>query len=156
MLGVKPKEWKVCDWDVFEVMENGDSTTSMLSTVGEILDQSDIPVLAYFGDKDWIVNWVQGEAFTSATEWEGNDDFIAAPYTPFKVDGVEIGSMRQFGNYHFLRMYDSGHMVPMDKPKESLEMFKRFLANDWNLESRLQKRVKLSQVALQRIIEAMF
>ena len=134
----------------------GEVATSMLSTVADILDQIDIPVLAYYGDKDWAVNWMQGEAFTSATEWEGKDDFNAAPYTPYKVDDVDVGSMRQFGNYHFLRLYDAGHMAPMDKPKESLEMFKRFLANDWNLESRRQKSLKPSQVALQRIVEAMF
>ena len=123
----------MCNWDVFYAMENGDRLTSMLSTVGEILDQTDIHVLAYYGDKDWTTNWMQGEAFTSATEWKGKDNFNAAPYTPYKVDGIEVGSMRQFANYHFLRFYDSGHMVPMDKPKSSLEMFKRFLANDWNL-----------------------
>ena len=72
------------------------------------------------------------------------------------MDGIDIGSMRQYGNYHFLRFFDSGHMVPMDKPKESLEMFKRFIANDWKLEKGKQKREKLSQVALHRIIESMF
>ena len=45
----------------------------MLSFVGDILDQADVPVLAYFGDKDWTVSWVQGEALTAATEWVGKD-----------------------------------------------------------------------------------
>ena len=58
VLGVKPKEWLVCDEDVYKIMENGDRATSMLSSVGEILDQTDIQVLAYYGDKDWITNWV--------------------------------------------------------------------------------------------------
>ena len=34
VLGVKPKEWKVCDWDVYDAMDKGDRTTSMLSTMG--------------------------------------------------------------------------------------------------------------------------
>ena len=39
--------------------------------------------------------------------------------------------MRQFGNLHFLRVYEAGHMVPMDQPENALAMLKRFLANDW-------------------------
>jgi len=43
--------------------------------------------------------------------------------------------MRQFGNLHFLRVFDAGHMVPMDQPEHALEMIKRFIANDWSLAS---------------------
>ena len=39
--------------------------------------------------------------------------------------------MRQHGNLHFLRVYEAGHMVPMDQPENALEMIKRFIANDW-------------------------
>jgi carboxypeptidase C (cathepsin A) len=41
--------------------------------------------------------------------------------------------MRQYGNFHFLRVYDAGHMVPMDQPAHALAMLQRLVNNDWNL-----------------------
>lgn len=41
--------------------------------------------------------------------------------------------MRQFENLHFLRVYDAGHMVPMDQPVNALAMLQRFIDNDWDL-----------------------
>ena len=41
--------------------------------------------------------------------------------------------MRQYGNLHFLRVYDAGHMVPMDQPENALAMINRFINNDWEL-----------------------
>jgi len=41
--------------------------------------------------------------------------------------------MRQFGNLHFLRVYDAGHMVPMDQPVNALKMIDMLIENDWSL-----------------------
>ena len=49
------------------------------------------------------------------------------------VNDEAAGEMRQFGNLHFLRVYDAGHMVPMDQPAHALAMITRLIANDWNL-----------------------
>ena len=43
--------------------------------------------------------------------------------------------MRQYGNLHFLKVYDAGHMVPMDQPKNALAMLTRFIADDWTLDT---------------------
>lgn len=37
--------------------------------------------------------------------------------------------MRQYGNFSFLRIYESGHEVPYYQPLASLEFFRRVLAN---------------------------
>jgi len=41
--------------------------------------------------------------------------------------------MRQYDNFHFLRVFDAGHMVPMDQPENALDMITRMIANDWDL-----------------------
>jgi len=41
--------------------------------------------------------------------------------------------MREYGNLHFLRVYDAGHMVPMDQPVHALSMLTSFVANDFKL-----------------------
>jgi len=41
--------------------------------------------------------------------------------------------MRQTGNLHFLRVYEAGHMVPMDQPENALAMLDRLIKADWDL-----------------------
>lgn len=53
------------------------------------------------------------------------DEFRAAGYTPFLVDGTEYGEVRQYGNFSFLRVYEAGHEVPYYQPVASLAMFNR-------------------------------
>lgn len=48
---------------------------------------------------------------------------------PFTVNGTEYGAVRQYGNFSFLRIYESGHEVPYYQPLASLEFFRRVLAN---------------------------
>ncbi|ORX63372.1 peptidase S10, serine carboxypeptidase [Linderina pennispora] len=43
------------------------------------------------------------------------------------VDGVGAGEVRTHENFTFLRVFGAGHMVPYDKPKESLDMINRWL-----------------------------
>ncbi len=50
------------------------------------------------------------------------------------VNGSAAGEMRQFENFHFLRIYEAGHMVPMDQPVAALNMIDRLLNNDWVLD----------------------
>eukprot|EP00922_Rhytidocystis_sp_ex-Travisia-forbesii_P055812 GHVS01082637.1.p1 GENE.GHVS01082637.1~~GHVS01082637.1.p1 ORF type:complete len:130 (+),score=2.47 GHVS01082637.1:181-570(+) len=51
------------------------------------------------------------------------------PWTP-AGSRASAGQVKVVKNFTFLRIYDAGHMVPMDKPKEALEMFSEFLTND--------------------------
>ncbi|CAL5336159.1 unnamed protein product [Camellia sinensis] len=59
-------------------------------------------------------------------EWSGQKDFTAAPTVRFLVDGAEAGLLKNHGPLTFLKVHDAGHMVPMDQPKASLEMLKRW------------------------------
>jgi len=89
-----------------------------------VLD-SGVKVLAYHGDRDWICNWEGGLGYTNNVEWEGKKEFNLA-----KVKDIGYGMMKEFKNFRFLKVYGAGHMVPMDKPKEALEMLEDFIG--WN------------------------
>ncbi|CAI9778434.1 unnamed protein product [Fraxinus pennsylvanica] len=54
-------------------------------------------------------------------------EFVSAPFAPFIVDGVEAGLKKSYGLLTFLKVHNAGHMVPMDQPKASLEMIKRWM-----------------------------
>jgi carboxypeptidase C (cathepsin A) len=45
-----------------------------------MLDNTDIEVLVYSGDKDWICNWRGGESWTQATKWAHKKEFNAQEY----------------------------------------------------------------------------
>jgi len=129
-LGITGRKWVECDKLVHTYLL-GDWMTNLMPQVADMLDNSDLEVLVYSGDKDWICNWRGGEAWTEATKWGSKDDFNAASYNDWTVSGAAAGSMRQFGNLHFLRVFDAGHMVPMDQPENALAMLTRLINNDW-------------------------
>ena len=43
------------------------------------------------------------------------------------VNGQAAGELKKVGNFKFLRVYDAGHMVPMDQPEVALFMLQSFM-----------------------------
>jgi carboxypeptidase C (cathepsin A) len=56
-----------------------------------------------------------GQAVSLALNDTHKEEFAAAGYAPFTVDGTEYGEVRQYGNFSFLRIYEAGHEVPYCK-----------------------------------------
>ena len=52
-------------------------------------------------------------------------------YTKWAMGDQDVGEFKHHGNFTFLRVYQAGHMVPMDQPEVSLEMFKKFLNKEF-------------------------
>lgn len=78
----------------------------------EDLLNKDVRIIMYSGDADYICNWFGGEAVSLAVNYTHAEDFRAAGYAPFLVDGTEYGAVREQGNFSFVRIYESGHQVP--------------------------------------------
>lgn len=86
-----------------------------------------LKVLAYNGDLDVICNYLSGEAWTNNVKWNGQDSFNKAQYTDAKLaDGTAYGQIKTFENFSLIRFYQAGHLVPHDKPAESLYMINWF------------------------------
>ena len=102
---------------------------NLMPQVASILDNTDVEVLVYSGDKDWICNWRGGEAWTHDCKWGHKADFNEQVYADWKVDGKAAGSLKQYGNLHFLKVFDAGHMVPMNQPVVAAAMLETFMAN---------------------------
>jgi cathepsin A (carboxypeptidase C) len=95
-----------------------------------------IPVLIYAGDADFICNWLGNKAWTEALEWPGHRKFAAAAMQDLVIvdnpsKGKTIGQFKSEGNLTFMRLYDGGHMIPLDQPEASLEFFNRWLKKEW-------------------------
>lgn len=93
----------------------------------EMILNNSVRVSLIYGDADYICNWFGGEAVSLAINYTNSDEFRAAGYTPFLVDGTEYGEVREYGNFSFLRIYEAGHEVPYYQPEASLEYFRRML-----------------------------
>merc|ERR1712228_160403 len=66
--------------------------------------EAGIEVLIYAGDQDFICNWLGNEKWTLALDWANKANFNAAGTKPFAVSGKEVGELRSFANFHFLRV----------------------------------------------------
>ena len=89
---------------------------------------NDIPILIYNGDKDYICNWIGGLAWTEALEWKGKEEFGSAAIHHWETQsGAMGGQAKSAGSLTFLRVYDAGHMVPMDQPQVAFDMLDEFI-----------------------------
>jgi len=125
VLGVKGRKWTECNTLVHTALL-GDWMTNLAPKVTDLLN-ANIDTLVYSGDKDFICNWRGGEKWTHEVAWAGHDNFASQDYVDWQVDGKSAGSLKTYKNFKFLRVYDAGHMVPMDQPKNSLAMLQDFI-----------------------------
>ena len=139
-LGVKGRKWQECNMVVHTALL-GDWMTSLSAKVQYLLE-NDVNILVYSGDKDFICNWRGGEAWTNAMPWKHQAEFQKAQYTPYTVNGKEAGQYKEVDNLTFLRVYNAGHMVPMDQPAVALAMVDKFM-NKWAAEKKMKKMSSL-------------
>jgi carboxypeptidase C (cathepsin A) len=120
-IGAK-KSWVGVNVTVWQHLAPVDFLHSFQALIPTILEQG-IKVLIYAGDQDYICNWLGVQAWTNNMEWEGRESFNLA-----KTQRWEGGTMKYFKKFAFVTVADSGHMVPMDQPKNSLKLFEALLA----------------------------
>ncbi|WCJ41576.1 Serine carboxypeptidase-like [Euphorbia peplus] len=124
-LGVGNLEFVSCSSDVYDAMEM-DWMRNLEVGIPALLEDG-IEVLIYAGEKDLICNWLGNSRWVNALQWSGKKDFGAAPNVPFKVEGAEAGQLKSHGPLSFLKIYEAGHMVPMDQPKAALQMLQSWM-----------------------------
>ncbi|CAL5432199.1 unnamed protein product [Camellia sinensis] len=123
-LGVGDIEFVSCSSTVYQAMIL-DWMRNLEVGIPPLLEDG-IQLLVYAGEYDLICNWLGNSKWVHEMEWSGQKDFTAAPTVRFLVDGGEAGLLKNHGPLTFLKVHDAGHMVPMDQPKASLEMLKRW------------------------------
>jgi len=100
--------------------------TNLVHDVSYLIEKG-IFVFVYSGDKDFICNWFGGEAWTNAVKWESKDEFNNQKFESWGPD-ESYGTYKIVDNFAFVRVYNAGHMVPMDQPAVALYMFDNFLS----------------------------
>ena len=105
--------------------ERGDQISQMayLLTLG-------VRVALVYGDRDYICNWLGGEAvaFSIAAQSPAYAPFYSAGYADIVVNNSYVGGVvRQYGNLSFSRIYDAGHLIPAYQPETAFTVFTRII-----------------------------
>lgn len=140
-----PKEILVCNDNVGNAFAASlDEYHETYTHIAQLLDRG-VRVLIYVGDADWICNWIGNERWTLEMAWSGQQEFKGQPLRDWSIDGKPVGKTRSTKELTYATIADAGHMVgpssrvkmwnspkgqvPLDKPKEALELVNRWLAN---------------------------
>lgn len=119
--------------DVFlEFTETGDmARDGNIPRLAALLTRG-VRVGLMYGDRDYICNWLGGQAVSLALAQEVNPEFgekfASAGYAPIIVNDTYIGGVvRQYGNLSFSRIYQAGHAVPAYQPETAFQVFARII-----------------------------
>ncbi|CAG8748175.1 14582_t:CDS:2, partial [Cetraspora pellucida] len=104
----------------------GDAIHSTKSHTEYLLDNN-VPILFFTGDADYICNWFGGIKMVESLKWKHRKQFRNAIFHDWTVDGVKVGKIKKVKNLWFVNVFESGHFVPHDQPKNSLELFKKWI-----------------------------
>lgn len=114
--------------DVFQQTgdyERGDQISQMAHLLS-----TGVRVALIYGDRDFICNWVGGEAvsFSIAAQSPNYSHFYSAGYADIVVNKTYVGgAVRQYGNLSFSRIYDAGHLVPAYQAETAFTVFTRII-----------------------------
>jgi hypothetical protein len=94
------------------------------------LVNSGVRVALIYGDRDYVCNWLGGEAvsFAIAGALPQYSAWYNAGYAPVVANSSYIGGVvREYANLSFTRVYDSGHLVPAYQPETAFTIFTRII-----------------------------
>ncbi|KAF8599602.1 serine carboxypeptidase [Ceratobasidium sp. AG-I] len=86
-----------------------------------------VRVLIYAGTYDYMCNWLGNYNWVLALDWTGKSLFVGNKRRNWLSDGQVAGFVESGGGLTFATINAAGHMVPYDKPKESLTMLNQWL-----------------------------
>ncbi|KAF8542295.1 Alpha/Beta hydrolase protein [Trichophaea hybrida] len=99
-----------------------------LESISYLLQNGVRVALIYGKSRDYICNYIGGEAVSLAIDYPESGAFRTAGYQDIKVgDSNIVGQVRQHGNFSFSRIYNAGHLIPAYQPEAAFRIFERVL-----------------------------
>ena len=118
----KKWNWRGCYWQ-------DDRDHPVWHLLDEVLKSSDIEVIVYSGQVDWICNTSGTLRWMQKLTWEGKKEFDKAErklLTNPETDAAEM-FVKSSGQLKMYWVLNSGHAVPVDVPDVALRMLNRIL-----------------------------
>jgi carboxypeptidase D len=102
-----------------------------VGVVPDVVDllNNDVRLLFFNGIHDLICNHVGNENAVENLPWKFRDEYQISTRYGWQAPSTQQlgGYMKEHKNLQFLKVLDSGHMVPMDVPNVSLDMIRAFM-----------------------------
>jgi len=120
--------YRECTDPPYNALANQDGV-GVIDELVRILENSEenVHMMFFNGVNDLICNHVGNEILLEKLPWSKAKDWMLAERFVWRANGKvgngqPAGYMKQFENLSFLKVLNSGHMVPMDQPSVALEM----------------------------------
>ncbi|KAI7886234.1 peptidase S10, serine carboxypeptidase, partial [Lichtheimia hyalospora FSU 10163] len=129
-IGAQVQKYDNCNDEMGGQFGANDWMRPYVNEIAPLLEDG-IRILVYAGDADFICNWMGNKAWVVELPWSGHEEFAAAADTAWfsTTANEQGGELRRTkdGRFAFLRIFDSGHMVPMDRGDYALDMLNNWL-----------------------------
>ncbi|CAN5428515.1 peptidase S10 [soil metagenome] len=90
-----------------------------------------VPVLFYAGVEDGKdCNFMGTDRWLNALHWHGHRDFAAAHTCIWRVNNEVAGYAKTYQGLTLVKVRGTGHLAPMDKPEQILELFGKFVQGE--------------------------
>lgn len=121
------------------LMLENDKPKSVLPYISELLDEANITVLIYNGDRDLSVNAPGTELALNAMNWSGHNEWKNANRGLWVTNNNPSGYSKGYKGLQFVVVYNSGHMVPTNQPEAALDMVTRVIESKTFLDMELPR-----------------
>ncbi|KAL4461287.1 hypothetical protein ABPG72_009207 [Tetrahymena utriculariae] len=128
-LGVLGRTWQIESDTVYDALKY-DYDQSFAQDIAFVLE-SGIKVLVQYGYQDFVCNYIGGLQWAENMNWNMQSDFQNSKFQDYLVDGKIEGKFKSAGKFSILIVDKSGHMVTIDQPALSLQMFNQFISNQY-------------------------
>ncbi|ORX44025.1 alpha/beta-hydrolase [Hesseltinella vesiculosa] len=116
--------WEECSHGVSAALA-GDQSKPAFNLMPGII--SEIRVLLFSGEYDLICNYIGTEYMIGNMTWNGAIGFKKAQPLEWVIGDKVVGHYTEERNLTYVLIKDGSHMVPYDKPLETLDMINRFM-----------------------------
>lgn len=89
-----------------------------------LLKNNTLRALIYHGDTDYMCSYPGGEWFVTALGRK-----LVKEYGPWSYKNQTAGFYKEFSNITYATVLGAGHMVPTDRPGQTLKLFSNFIYN---------------------------
>jgi carboxypeptidase C (cathepsin A) len=149
-----PSHWSVCHQKITDTLAKYDHPKISVPAIQ--FAAKHIRVMLYSGELDLNCNTVGTLSVLQTNTWLGktfdtasrglwwNDGDVAGEY--FKIS-PDVSALHGYegGEFSFLIVRNAGHLVPMDKPANALELLRRFTKNISFIDSSLPSEISYSR-----------
>jgi carboxypeptidase C (cathepsin A) len=124
---VEDQNYEDMAMDIYYAMA-GDISLSLSEDIAYSLEHGK-KMIFWFGDKDYVCNWMGGYYTVNKIPWNGNAEFKNAELKSWtNKDGKKLGEIKKYKDLTYIRVYDAGHAIFVRQQPSAYQILLEMLA----------------------------